>query len=254
MSSPERKEVTVNVKDKLIVALDVASPAEARVLVAELRGLVGMFKIGSQLFTIAGPELVREIVGSGARVFLDLKFHDIPNTVAAAAQAVTRLGVSMFNVHAGGGTEMMSRAVESTAETAEREGIVRPHLIAVTVLTSVDKTTLSELGISSTPEEWVLRLARLAKESGLDGVVASPQEARAIRSQTTSGEANRPRFLIVTPGVRPANADRGDQKRVATPSAALLAGADYLVIGRPITGAQKPAAAAQTILAEMENA
>jgi orotidine-5'-phosphate decarboxylase len=254
MSSPERKEVCVNVKDKLIVALDVASPEEARTLVAALGDLVGMFKIGSQLFTIAGPALVREIVGSGARVFLDLKFHDIPNTVAAAAQAVTQIGVSMFNVHAAGGTEMMRRAVESTAETAQREGVVRPHLIAVTVLTSVDTATLSEVGIAWSPEEWVLRLARLAERAGLDGVVASPQEAHAIRSQSTAGETTRPGFLIVTPGVRPASADLGDQKRVATPKAALQAGADYLVIGRPITEAKNPSEAARTILAEMENA
>ena len=257
MSSPERKEVTVSAKDKLIVALDVASPEEARMLVAELRDLVGMFKIGSQLFTIAGAPLVREIVTSGVRVFLDLKFHDIPNTVAAAAQAVTRLGVAMFNVHASGGSEMMLRAAESVTETAQHEGLPRPHLIAVTVLTSVDSATLSEIGIALSPEEWVLRLAELAERAGLDGVVASPREAQAIRSLATSGKAAPidSGFLIVTPGVRPASADRpDDQKRVATPTAALQAGADYLVIGRPIIGAKDPSEAAHTILAEMEKA
>ncbi len=253
---PERKEVNLNAKDKLIVALDVALPEQARKLVAELRDLVGMFKIGSQLFTSAGPALVKEIVGSGARVFLDLKFHDIPNTVAAAAQAVTQLGVSMFNVHASGGVEMMRRAIGSTSETAQREGLVRPRLIAVTALTSVDRTTLSQIGIASSPEEWVLRLARLAEHSGLDGVVASPQEAQSIRSLATQREASaaKPEFLIVTPGVRPAGANPDDQKRIATPAAALLAGADYLVIGRPITGAKNPAEATNTILAEMKKA
>ncbi len=236
-------------KDKLIVALDVPTGAEARALVAALRDAVGMFKIGSQLFTTAGPEIVKEIIESGGRVFLDLKFHDIPVQVVGAARAATQLGVSMFTVHASGGTEMMSRAAEVVTETAARTGLARPRVVAVTVLTSVDSVTLSEIGIASSPMEWVLRLAALAAASGLDGVVASPLEAQALRSSLT-----KPGFLLVTPGVRPAGGPLDDQKRVTTPSAALRAGADYLVIGRPITGAKDPLAAVQTILAELENA
>jgi len=236
-------------KEKLIVALDVPTAAEARALVATLRDAVGMFKIGSQLFTTAGPEIVKEIIESGARVFLDLKFHDIPVQVVGAARAATQLGVSMFTVHASGGTEMMRRAAEVVTETAARTGLARPRVVAVTVLTSVDSVTLSEIGIASSPMEWVLRLATLAAASGLDGVVASPLEAQALRSSLT-----KPGFLLVTPGVRPAGGPLDDQKRVTTPSAALRAGADYLVIGRPITGAKDPLAAVQTILAELENA
>ena len=236
-------------KDKLIVALDVPTAAEARALVAALRDTVGMFKIGSQLFTTAGPEIVKEIIESGASVFLDLKFHDIPVQVVGAARAATQLGVSMFTVHASGGTEMMSRAAEVVTETAARTGLARPRVVAVTVLTSVDSVTLSEIGIASSPMEWVLRLATLAAASGLDGVVASPLEAQALRSSLI-----KPGFLLVTPGVRPAGGPLDDQKRVTTPSAALRAGADYLVIGRPITGAKDPLAAVQTILAELENA
>jgi len=236
-------------KEKLIVALDVRTLAEARALVAALRDVVGLFKVGSQLFTTAGPEIVKEIIDSGARVFLDLKFHDIPNQVAGAARAATELGVSMFTVHASGGAEMMSRAAEAVTETASRAGLARPRVVAVTVLTSVDSVTLSEIGMASSPLECVLRLARLAADSGLDGVVASPLEAQALRSSLAN-----PGFLLVTPGVRPAGGALDDQKRVTTPAAALSAGADYLVIGRPITGAKDPVGAARTILAELENA
>jgi orotidine-5'-phosphate decarboxylase len=236
-------------KDKLIVALDVHTAAEARALVAALRDAAGMFKIGSQLFTAAGPEIAKEIIESGARVFLDLKFHDIPVQVAGAARAATELGVSMFTVHASGGSEMMSRAAEAVTETAARTGLARPRVVAVTVLTSVDYLTLSEIGITANPLECVLRLAKLAANSGMDGVVASALEAKALRSSLTN-----PGLLIVTPGVRPAGGPLDDQKRVTTPAVALRAGADYLVIGRPITGAKDPLAAAQTILAELDNA
>jgi orotidine-5'-phosphate decarboxylase len=235
-------------KDKLIVALDVPTAAETRALVAALRDVVGMFKIGSQLFTTIGPEIVKDIIDSGARVFLDLKFHDIPAQVAGAARAATELGVSMFTVHASGGGEMMSRAAEAVAETAARTGLARPRVVAVTVLTSVDSLTLSEIGIASSPMECVLRLAKLAANSGMDGVVASPLEAQALRSSLTN-----PGFLLVTPGIRPAGGPLDDQKRLTTPAAALRAGADYLVIGRPITGAKDPLAAARTILAELES-
>lgn len=233
--------------DKLIVALDVDTPAQALSLVEQLRGVAGMFKVGSQLFTLAGPQIVKDIVGSGAKVFLDLKFHDIPHQVAGAARSATELGVSLFTLHASGGTEMMRRAVEAVTETAERLGTTRPAVLAVTVLTSIDAETLKQIGVSSTPEESVLRLARLAEHAGVDGVVASPQEAAQIRTSVTN-----PEFLIVTPGIRPASGNAtDDQRRVSTPAAALAAGASYLVVGRPITAAADPAAAAREIVAEM---
>lgn len=237
--------------DKLIVALDVETPAQALSLVKELGTVAGMFKIGSQLFTLAGPQIVKDVVASGAKVFLDLKFHDIPHQVAGSARSAAQLGVSMFTVHASGGAEMMRRAVEAVADVAEREGTVRSAVLAVSVLTSIDANTLSQIGINSSPEETVLRLVKLAEQSGVDGVVASPQEAETIRASV----ANR-NFLIVTPGIRPARKDAGadDQRRVATPEAALKAGADYLVVGRPITAAADPLAAAREIAAEMERA
>jgi orotidine-5'-phosphate decarboxylase len=208
-----------------------------------------MFKIGSQLFTLAGPQFVKDIVASGARVFLDLKFHDIPHQVAGAARSAAQLGVSLFTVHASGGSEMMRRAVEAASEVAEREGTNRSAVLAVSVLTSMDANTLSQIGVNSSPEESVLRLVKLAEQSGVDGVVASPQEAATIRATV----ANR-KFLIVTPGIRPAGNDAGDQRRVATPAAALAAGADYLVVGRPITAAADPVAAARQILSDMTRA
>src|SRR5205085_5196823 len=198
--------------DKLIIALDVDNVVEARALVSRLRGHVGMFKIGAQLFTAAGPDFVREVVGAGARVFLDLKFHDIPNTVAGAAAAAVRLGVSLFNVHAAGGGEMLRRAAEATAETAAREGLPRPKRIAVTVLTSSDAGVLAEIGVGDTLAAQVARLARLAEACGLDGVVASPHEIAPVRAVVA-----RPDFLIVTPGVRPRNVAHDDQRRVLTP-------------------------------------
>ncbi len=235
--------------DKLIVALDVDTPAAALSLVAQLQGVAGMFKIGSQLFTLAGPQIVKDVISSGAKVFLDLKFHDIPHQVAGSARSAAQLGVSLFTVHASGGSEMMQRAVESVTEVAEREGKPRAAVLAVSVLTSMDANTLSQIGVNSSPEESVLRLVKLAATAGVDGVVASPQEAHRIRSTVTA-----PNFLIVTPGIRPAAKDAAadDQRRVATPAAALRAGASYLVVGRPITAAPDPVAAAREIAAEME--
>ncbi len=235
--------------DKLIVALDVDTPAAALSLVAQLQGVAGMFKIGSQLFTLAGPQIVKDVISSGAKVFLDLKFHDIPHQVAGSARSAAQLGVSLFTVHASGGSEMMQRAVESVTEVAEREGKPRAAVLAVSVLTSMDADTLSQIGVNSSPEESVLRLVKLAATAGVDGVVASPQEAQRIRSTVTT-----PNFLIVTPGIRPAAKDAAadDQRRVATPAAALRAGASYLVVGRPITAAPDPVAAAREIAAEME--
>lgn len=240
--------MTSNSKNKLIVALDVETIQQARDLVGILRGDVGMFKVGSQLFTAAGPDIVREIVRSGSRVFLDLKFHDIPNTVAAAAVEAARLGVTILNVHASGGAEMMQRTAEAVSSTVAREGLTRPSVIAVTVLTSSDATTLRAIGIAAEPKQHVLKLALLAAQSGMDGVVASPLEVSAIRSTVTQSG-----FLIVTPGVRPSGAAHGDQKRVMTPGEAIRAGADYLVVGRPITAAKDPAVAARLIVEEIES-
>lgn len=246
-SAAAQKKGVANL-DKLIVALDVDTPDRALALVNELRDVAGMFKIGSQLFTLAGPQIVKDIVASGAKVFLDLKFHDIPHQVAGAARSAAQLGVSLFTLHASGGAEMMRRAVEAVTEVAEREGTIRSKVLAVSVLTSIDAATLSQIGINSSPEESVLRLVRLAEQSGVDGVVASPQEAATIRATVA------PKFLIVTPGIRPAGNEAGDQRRIATPAAALNAGADYLVVGRPITAAADPVAAAREIAAEMEHA
>lgn len=235
--------------DKLIVALDVPSAGQALALFERLRGAARFFKIGSQLFTAAGPSIVREIIDRGGEVFLDLKFHDIPNTVSAASLEAARMGVWMLNVHALGGAEMMRRTVEAVGAAVEREGLRRPLLIAVTVLTSADAATLGEVGIQSEPLAEVLRLARLAKQCGMDGVVASPQEVAAIRGAET-GEG----FLLVTPGVRPVGHAADDQKRIMTPAEAVRAGADYLVIGRAILNAPDPAAEARRICEEMERA
>jgi orotidine-5'-phosphate decarboxylase len=233
-------------KNRLIVALDVSTAHQARELVQTLHGVVGIFKIGSQLFTGAGPDIVREIIKSGSRVFLDLKFHDIPSTVAAAGAEATRLGVSLFNLHAAGGSEMMRRTAEAVSKTADAEGLTRPSVIAVTVLTSADAATLSEIGISFGAEDQVRGLSLLAEASGMDGVVASPREIALVRSAI-----KRESFLVVTPGIRPSGSELDDQKRVMTPAEAFSDGADYLVVGRPITSAKDPIQAAEHIIDEM---
>ncbi len=235
-------------RNKLILALDVETAGEARRIVKELRGVVGMFKIGSQLFTAAGPDLVREIVSMDEQVFLDLKFHDIPNTVAAAGVEATRLGVSIFNVHAGGGSEMMRRTADAVTAAAESEGLTRPAIIAVTVLTSSNQETLKEVGYVDGPEDAVTRLAMLTEASSLNGVVASPREIGTIRATVHS-----PEFLVVTPGIRPSNAAHDDQKRVTTPTEAIRAGADYIVVGRPILKSDNIVRAAQSIIDEIQN-
>ncbi len=235
------------VQSQLIVALDVASKERALELVSQLRGVAGLFKVGSQLFTAAGPSLVREIVSSGERVFLDLKFHDIPNTVAAAGVEATRLGVSIFTVHASGGSEMMRRTAEAVKTTALAEGIARPLVTAVTILTSLDKNTLVEIGSSLKPGELVQRLTGLAAASGMDGVVASPLEISIVREAV-----KKPEFVVIAPGIRPAGDAIHDQVRISTPRAAVLQGADYLVVGRPIIEAPNPLKAAQEILNEMQ--
>jgi orotidine-5'-phosphate decarboxylase len=237
----------LSANEKLIVALDIETPTKALDLARELRGVAGMFKVGSQHFTTAGPQIVRDIIALDTKVFLDLKFHDIPHQIAGAARSAAELGVSLFTIHASGGAEMMRRAVESVAEVAERKGGVRSKILAISVLTSIDETILSEIGITSAPDEQVLRMVRLAESAGVDGVVASPQEIESIRQTVRN-----PAFLIVTPGIRPAADAHEDQKRVATPGAAIAAGASYLVVGRPITGAPDPVAAAHQIVADME--
>lgn len=233
-------------KNKLIVALDVETAREALNLFSALKDVAGMFKIGSQLFTASGPGLVREIVTAGGRVFLDLKFHDIPNTVAAAGVEAARLGVSIFDVHACGGSEMMRRTAEAVTETSEREGITRPLIIGITVLTSMDDSTLAETGFSSGITEQVGRMARLADAAGLDGIVASPHEVKLVRETV-----ERQDFVVVTPGVRPVGVPSDDQRRVMTPAEAASAGADYLVVGRAILKAPDPTLAAHRIIEEM---
>lgn len=234
-------------KDRIVVALDVETPSQALALVEKLRGLVGMFKIGKQLFTAAGPDIVRQVVGMGEKVFLDLKFHDIPNTVAGAGVEAARLGVSIFNVHALGGSAMMRATVEAVNNLSERENLPKPLILAVTILTSHDQASLNEIGLTAEINVQVKRLAQLASASKIDGVVASPHEIKSLRMAIPD-----PSFVILTPGVRPAGAALNDQKRVMTPGEAVAAGADYLVIGRPITGADDPAEAAQKIIKEIE--
>jgi orotidine-5'-phosphate decarboxylase len=235
-------------RDRVFVALDVESLEDAGRLLDRLEDAVSGVKIGTQLFTSAGPAAVELAHKRGHRVFLDLKFHDIPNTVAGAVRSATRLGVFMLNVHASGGVQMMRAAAESAAQAAREFGVTRPICLGVTVLTSLDRRALErEIGVPASVDAHVLRLAEAAREGGLDGCVASPQEIRRVRL------ALGPRFAIVTPGIRPAAAPaEDDQKRVATPRAALDAGADYLVVGRPITAARDPKAAAAAILAELE--
>ncbi len=233
---------------RLIFALDVDSLDEAKGWVDRLQGQVGVFKVGKQLFTRCGPEVVNLVRERGAEVFLDLKYHDIPNTVAMAGLEALRLGVKMFNVHALGGFEMMAKLVAEVNKVCPRGTPQRPLLLAVTILTSSNEETLRGIGIDRPISVMVPKLAKLAKDAGMDGVVASPQEVELIRA------ACGPDFAIVTPGVRPAFASQDDQKRVTTPGEALRAGADYLVIGRPISAAADPAAAAAMILEEMSAA
>jgi orotidine-5'-phosphate decarboxylase len=229
-------------RDRLLVALDVESLAQATALLDRLQGVVTGVKIGSQLFTAAGPAAVGEARKRGFRVFLDLKYHDIPNTVAGAVRAATGLGVFMLNVHAAGGPALMRAAATAATTAAAELGVPRPVCLGVTVLTSLDRRALVEVGVAASVEAQVLRLAELARDAGLDGCVASAHEVRFLRL------ALGPRWVIVTPGIRPA-AHGDDQIRTATPAAALAAGADYLVVGRPVTAALDPGAAAEAILA-----
>ncbi len=225
----------------IIVALDYPDAAPARAFVARVRPESCRLKVGKELFVAAGPAFVSELVEQGFSVFLDLKFHDIPNTVAQACKAAARLGVWMMNVHASGGPRMLAAA----REALETGAGPRPLLIAVTVLTSMGESELSAIGVAATPEEQVMRLAGLTREAGLDGVVCSPREAPHLR------DGMGPDFALVTPGIRPTGSEAGDQTRILTPSQALSAGADYLVIGRPITQAADPLAALESIAQEI---
>lgn len=236
----------MNPEDRLIVALDVDRKERALGFVGKLKKNVRTFKVGLELFLSCGPTIVEDVKREGCDVFLDLKFHDIPNTVAKAAISITRLAPLMFNVHGLGGYDTMKRTLEAVEKEAKRLKIPRPKILAVTILTSMDENGLKNIGISDNIQAEVLRLARLARDASLDGVVASPHEIKPIR------EIMGKEFLIVTPGVRPSWAEAGDQKRIMTPGEAITLGADYIVVGRPIIEAQDPVEAAKKILNEMK--
>jgi orotidine-5'-phosphate decarboxylase len=228
-----------NVADKIIVALDVPTKKRALELVEQLRGDISFFKVGLQLYTAEGPEIVRAVLDTGAKVWLDLKLYDIPNTVARAVESANMLGVQMLTIHLSGGTEMIRAA------TAARQKDVL--LLGVTVLTSVTEQTLREIGITDNVEDQVLRLAKLGAQAGIDGFVASPHELKRLRAQFGN------RIKIAVQGIRPSWADPGDQKRFMTPREAIEAGADYIGIGRPITGHAQPHEAVARILDELAN-
>lgn len=233
-------------KQRLIFALDVASFDEVKTYVSLLADEVGLFKVGKQLFMHGGPQVVRLIHEKGGQVFLDLKFHDIPRTVAKASVEATRLGVRMFNLHASGSLEMMRFTVREVGKVCRAENLRRPKILAVTVLTSLSKEDLKRTGVITGVENQVVRLAKLAKEAGMDGVVASPLEVARIRRECGKN------FLLVVPGVRLQGESWDDQKRVLTPEEAIRAGADYLVVGKPIRDAKDPREAARQIVREME--
>jgi len=234
-------------KERLVLALDVDNFKKAEELVSKLNNYVGVFKIGSQLFTAEGAKVVNMVNDKGGKVFLDLKFHDIPNTVARAAEVATKSGVYIFNVHTSGGYEMMKAAAEASEKISLALGVRKPLILGVTLLTSINQEILEkEIGIKKRLEEQVVHLAKLAKAAGLDGVVASPREIKEIRK--ACGE----NFVILTPGIRPAGKSSDDQKRIMTPREAIKLGADFLVIGRPIRNAFNPVEAAKEILKEME--
>jgi orotidine-5'-phosphate decarboxylase len=227
---------------RVVIALDVSSPEDALHLVAQLHDLVGMFKVGGQLFVAAGPAIVREIIAAGSNVFLDLKFHDIPNTVSLAAIEAAKLGVSMMTIHAAGGRAMMEAVAK---ELQDKFGERRPTVVAVTVLTSLDTRALFEMGREEPLDEQVQRLALLAQDCGIDGVVCSPREIQLVRKVVE------PKFKIVAPGIRLPDQTLHDQQRIATPREALSSGADYIVVGRAVTAARDPRTATQRLLESM---
>ena len=226
-------------KDRLIIALDVSRASEAQKIVSEIGDAASTYKVGKQLFTAEGPQVVRDLVASGRKVFLDLKFHDIPNTVAGAVKSAAELNVSMLTVHASGGSKML-KAAAAAANTSSK-----PLILAVTVLTSLSDEDLQELGLPVGVADQVLRLAGIARNAGIGGIVASAHEAQSLRRNLGTG------FAIVTPGVRPAGADVGDQARVVTPAEAIAAGATHIVVGRPITADPQPAVASLRVLEEL---
>ena len=230
-------------KDRLIIALDVSRASEAQKIVTEIGEAASTYKVGKQLFTAEGPQVVRDLVASGRKVFLDLKFHDIPNTVAGAVKSAAALNVSMLTVHASGGSKMLRAAAEAAAQSS-----CKPLILAVTVLTSMSDEDLQELGLPVGVADQVLRLAGIARNAGIGGIVASAREAKALRRDLGAG------FAIVTPGVRPAGTEVGDQARVVTPAEAIRAGASHIVVGRPITADPNPAQAAKRILDELGTA
>ncbi len=234
------------VRDRLILALDLDNLERVKKLVRLLSGEIGMFKVGKQLFLHAGPVVVKLIQEMGGEVFLDLKFHDIPTTVAKAAIEATRLGVKMLNVHASGSLEMMSRTVKEVNRVCRQEKLRRPTMLAVTVLTSLDKSDLSKVGVGGEVVDQVVRLALLSRKAGIDGVVASPHEVAQIRAACGK------RFIIVSPGIRPRGKAKDDQSRVMTPGEAIRVGADYIVVGRPIVEAKDPLRGAREIISELE--
>jgi orotidine-5'-phosphate decarboxylase len=227
-------------RERLIVALDVSTARQAQALVERLGDAAGIYKVGLQLFTAEGPRIVRDLVSSGRRVFLDLKLHDIPNTVSHAVKSAVELGAYMLTVHSSGGAAMLRAAAEAAGG--------RLNILAVTVLTSLNDEDMQEIGVSGRVADQALRMAALAKNAGCQGIVASPREAALLRKALGEG------FAIVTPGIRPAGGESHDQQRIATPAQAIANGASHIVVGRPITGASDPAAAAQAIIAEMERA
>ncbi|MGI9101379.1 MAG: orotidine-5'-phosphate decarboxylase [Terriglobales bacterium] len=233
----------MDARERLIVALDVSSSSEARRIVAAVGESARIFKVGKQLFTAQGPQVVRDLQASGRRVFLDLKFHDIPNTVSAAVRNAAEMGVSMLTVHAAGGSRMLKTAAEAAASSS-----ARPLVLAVTVLTSFTEEDLQETGVAGRIVDQALRLAALARTAGCGGVVSSAREAREIRRELGAG------FAIITPGVRPAGSASQDQARVVTPADAISAGASHIVVGRPVTSAADPAAAARAVLDEISSA
>jgi orotidine-5'-phosphate decarboxylase len=227
-------------RERLIVALDVPSASEAQKLVARIGDAAGIYKVGLQLFIAEGPSIVRDLVSSGRRVFLDLKLHDIPTTVALAVKSAAELGVHMLTIHASGGAAMLRAATEAAAG--------RINLLAVTVLTSLNDEDMQEIGVSGRASDQVLRMAALAQSAGCQGIVTSPHESLMVRKALGEG------FAIVTPGIRPAGVETNDQQRIATPAQAISNGASHIVVGRPITHAADPAKAAAAIIAEMEQA
>ncbi len=227
-------------RERLIVALDVSSAAEAQKLVSRIGDAAGIYKVGLQLFIAEGPSIVRDLVSSGRRVFLDLKLHDIPTTAALAVKAATELGAHMLTIHASGGSAMLRAATEASAG--------RINLLAVTVLTSLSDEDMQEIGVLGRASDQVLRMASLAQSSGCQGIVASPWESSMVRKALGEG------FAIVTPGIRPSGAETNDQQRIATPAQAISNGASHIVVGRPITHAPDPARATQAIISEMEQA